>query len=312
MVSTPTTRNRLNKQGTGDNTNTWGTKLNGEVFDLLDEALDGVVALTVSGPVTLTSTNYVSDQARKRIIKTAGTGGLITIPSVEKLYVVYNGCSGPVTIAPMGGVVATIAANEMQVVFSDGVDCFCIPALSKAGGVMTGALTLSGPPASNLHAVTKAYADGLAFSAVDLPGQAGSAGKFLTTDGTNASWGDAQPLDADLSAISLLTTQAYGRSGLTWNEVTTSGNVNPCVARTRYLIDSGTASRTLTLPAAPDDGDEIIFIDKDGNSSVNNATISRNGNKIASFASDMIVDQNYCGIRLRYRTSTSDWELFSL
>jgi hypothetical protein len=40
-----------------------------------------------------------------------------------------------------------------------------------------------------LVSITKRYADQLAFSAA-LPGQAGNAGKFLTTDGTNASWTD--------------------------------------------------------------------------------------------------------------------------
>ena len=81
MVSTATTRNRFNKQGTGDNTNTWGTKLNGEVFDLIDEALDGYVAVTVSGNVTLTSTNYVTDQARMRQLWLSGDGGYtVTIP----------------------------------------------------------------------------------------------------------------------------------------------------------------------------------------------------------------------------------------
>lgn len=39
-----------------------------------------------------------------------------------------------------------------------------------------------------LHAVTKNYIDQLAFLSA-LPAQAGNAGKVITTDGTNASWG---------------------------------------------------------------------------------------------------------------------------
>ena len=44
MPSTHTTRNRLEKQGTGENSNTWGTRLNEKTFDLVDTALDGLVA----------------------------------------------------------------------------------------------------------------------------------------------------------------------------------------------------------------------------------------------------------------------------
>ena len=40
MASTYTTRLRLEKQGTGENANTWGDKTN-DTFDLLDEAIYG-------------------------------------------------------------------------------------------------------------------------------------------------------------------------------------------------------------------------------------------------------------------------------
>ena len=44
-------------------------------------------------------------------------------------------------------------------------------------------------PASTAYADTiKAYATGLSFASA-LPGQTGNAGKFVTTDGTTASWG---------------------------------------------------------------------------------------------------------------------------
>lgn len=325
MVSTATTRNRFNKMGTGDATNTWGTKLNGEVFDLIDEALDGYVAVTVSGNVTLTSTNYVTDQARMRQLWLSGDGGYtVTIPGVQKFYIVYNACAAAVTFTA-GGVTCSVPASQSRLVFTNGTDCYVsddgaslayvnATFLPLAGGTMTGNLTLAGAPSSNLHATTKAYVDGLAFDAVDLPGQGGQSGKFLTTDGSAASWGTVdlstvQPLDSDLTAIAGLTTAAYGRNALTWLEATTSGNVDPCAVRTRYYVDSGTAARTLTLPAAPADGDEIFFADKDGNAFTNNFTIARNGNNIAGAASDLVADTSNCAFKLRYRTSTTNWEL---
>lgn len=380
MVSTPTTRNRLNKMGTGDATNTWGSKLNSEVFDLIDEALDGFVAVTVSGNVTLTSTNYVTDQARMRQLWLSGDGGYtITLPGVQKWYLVRNACSAAVTFTA-GGVTASVPAAQSRLVFTNGTDCYVsddgaslayvnATFLPLAGGTLTGNLVLSGAPTSNLHAATKLYVDGFlplaggtmtgaltlnaaptvdlhastkkyvddtafAANAGILPGQGGNSGKYLTTNGTTASWGTVdlspylttasaastylttataastyQPLDSDLTAIAALTTAAYGRNRLTWLEATTSGDVNPCVVRTRYYVDTGTAARTLTLPAAPADGDEIFFADKDGNAGTNNFTIGRNGKTIAAAALDLVANVNNCAFMLRYRTSTTNWEL---
>ena len=43
MPSSYTTSNRLEKQATGENTNSWGTRLNAYTTDMLDESLDGLV-----------------------------------------------------------------------------------------------------------------------------------------------------------------------------------------------------------------------------------------------------------------------------
>jgi hypothetical protein len=328
MVSTPTTRNRLNKQGTGDGTNVWGTVLNGQVFDLIDSALDGVSSITVSGNVTLTSTNYVSDQARMRFLKLSGAGGFtITIPSVEKWYWVRNACSAAV-IFSSGGATVSVPAGQTRSVLCDGTDCFLgddgaaksyvdATFLPFTGGTLTGALTLNAAPTVDLHASTKKYVDDAALSAtLGYPALPSNALKYLRVNAgeTAIEWAAVdlstyQPLDADLTAIAALTTAAYGRNSLTWAEATTSGNVNPCVVRTRYYVDSGTAARTLTLPAAPADGDEIFFADKDGNAGTNNFTIGRNGNTIAAAALDLVANVNNCAFMLRYRLSTTNWEL---
>lgn len=61
--------------------------------------------------------------------------------------------------------------------------------LDKSGGTMTGVLTLSGAPTSDLEASTKKYVDdSISGIGSDLPSQSGNSGKFLTTDGTDVSW----------------------------------------------------------------------------------------------------------------------------
>jgi len=125
MPSTATTRNRFNKQGTGDNSGTWGGILNTQGLDLLDESLDGVESIAVAADVVLTSTNYASDQARNRVLKFTGVGGFtVTIPGVEKYYLVHNTCTGTVTVKTAAGTGVAVSAGSLIVLYCDGTDCF--------------------------------------------------------------------------------------------------------------------------------------------------------------------------------------------
>lgn len=72
--------------------------------------------------------------------------------------------------------------NDIALTASD------VNALPISGGTMTGALTLNGTPTANLHAATKKYVDDAVSNVDTLPDQTGQSGKFLTTNGTVASW----------------------------------------------------------------------------------------------------------------------------
>jgi hypothetical protein len=240
MVSTPTTRNRLELIGTGDKTNTWGSSLNSNVFTMVDEAMDGVALITVSGNVTLTSTNYTSDQARMRQLWLSGAGGFtITIPGVEKWYLVRNACSAAVTFSA-GGATASVPASQSRIIFTNGTDVYVgddgaslayvdATFLKLTGGTMTGAITLAADAANNLHPVTlqQLNAAVLAAAAGNLPALSGNALKFLrvNTGETSVEWAAVdltgfQPIDADLTAIAALTSAAnkvpYATGAGTW------------------------------------------------------------------------------------------------
>lgn len=116
MPSTATTRLRLEKQGNDENDSTWGTKAN-TVFDLIDHAIAGMTSFTLSGSKTLSNTNYAADEARAIFLNiTSGTGGTVTIPNVEKVYVVRNATSGTVTFTTGSGTTADVETGEIQLI----------------------------------------------------------------------------------------------------------------------------------------------------------------------------------------------------
>jgi hypothetical protein len=106
MASTFTTRIRLNKQGDGDNPNSWGTVLNDGALNLIDDAIGAYTPVTI-GPnavVTLTANDGTSDTARSAFIEIVGSVGgahdtiTIQIPSsISKSYVINNKVSANTT-----------------------------------------------------------------------------------------------------------------------------------------------------------------------------------------------------------------------
>lgn len=194
MVSSPTTRNRILKQGTGDNTNTWGDQQSSGDFDMLDVSLDGVLALNVLGATVLSTANYVDDQARRRVLKftaASTTAATITIPAVEKWYLVWNASAYDQIIACSGGGTSvTIKAGEMVSVACDAVNVRRLTLLSMQGAELKDLLD----PTANQSAATKLYVDTAVASTVYTVGAFGVAiapgdsGKFLTNNGSIPSW----------------------------------------------------------------------------------------------------------------------------
>jgi len=131
MASVATTRLRLDKQATGDNPNAWGIRLNA-ALDLIDES-QGVSIVPVTADVTLTSNNYTSDQSRRAVLRFTGAGGFtVTVPAVEKLYLIDNRCAADVTLKTASGVSAVIRAGTRVPAYVDAVDTAAVdPTLDK-------------------------------------------------------------------------------------------------------------------------------------------------------------------------------------
>jgi len=166
MASTYTTRIRLEKQGDGENPNSWGDILNQNVIDLVDSAVAAYTTVSISaGDVTLTTNDGSSDQARSAFLEFIGeltTSINVIIPGVSKGYGVrtnFSTVSSGATItlktaAGSGYSIPTSAANGY--VFCDGVS---VHGLNASGlGLGTAANRDIGTGAENVPDVSIADA----------------------------------------------------------------------------------------------------------------------------------------------------------
>lgn len=194
MPSSYSSRLRLEKQAAGENLNTWGAPKLNTVIDRVDFSIAGISTIALTGAYALTSSNTADDEARSAILKFTGAGPFtVTIPSSSKIYHIWNACTETTTITTGAGTTVAVSATEVVVVFCDGTNVKKIAPTDFGGVRVTGVAT----PSANTDAANKAYVDAASFNAVNLPAQAGNAGKFVTTDGTTASW--AFPVVASIS-----------------------------------------------------------------------------------------------------------------
>ena len=105
MASTFTSRIRLNKQGDGDNPNSWGVVLNDGVISLVDDAIAAYTTISIgsAATVTLSAVNGAGDTARSAFLEVIGSVGgtnttiTLEIPSNSKSYVINNKVSANTT-----------------------------------------------------------------------------------------------------------------------------------------------------------------------------------------------------------------------
>jgi hypothetical protein len=127
MADTPTDRGSYRQQGLGDRLNTWGlaSGING-AFVSMDEGIHGVETIDLTGNVTLTTTQYTTNQARNFGFILTDTGSalsatpVVTIPSVEGRYGIWNETGRDVSVGVSGGTAVTISDGMGHLLISDG------------------------------------------------------------------------------------------------------------------------------------------------------------------------------------------------
>jgi hypothetical protein len=267
-------------QATGENSGTWGEITNVNL-QRIDYAVDGIANVAITGSTTLAfstnsdTTTYTQESGRAAILVFSGTAGgtqTVTLPNVEKQYLINNGSDSILTLtAGAGTATVNVAVGSKTIVYVDGSD-----------EVIEG-ISATNPGGSDKQIQ---FNDNGAFGGITM----GTSGQVLSTDGTTASFTDP------------------AAGGASWQAVITADPAN-AVAGNGYFCNTTSAAFTATLPTAASIGDFISFIDYAGTFDTNNLTIGRNGHNIQGTAADLIVATERAGFTLVYVDSTQGWLL---
>ena len=186
MPSSYTSRLKLERQASGENSGTWGNLVN-YVFNRIDSSVKGYQAVDVAGSanVTLTSNNSTTntddsstdDQVHNAILEFTGalTGDInVFTDAVETKYIVFNNTTGSqtLTFGPTGGTGVTLKQGAKTIVYTDGTTM--VDVMGDLGDIAMTSVTSSGNvSATNLIATA---------NTVDIQG---TAPELIATNGTN-------------------------------------------------------------------------------------------------------------------------------
>jgi hypothetical protein len=150
MASTYSSTLNLELQATGENSGTWGTKINNNL-QKLESATKGYVSVAVASTSdSLTASDgSTTDEQSNAIIKLTGslTGNTtMQCEAVESWYIVDNATSmGTYTLGfkPAGGTAASLVSSSKHILYSDGSTMFDV--LADCGNIAAnGTLTVTG------------------------------------------------------------------------------------------------------------------------------------------------------------------------
>jgi hypothetical protein len=110
--------------------------------------------------------------------------------------------------------------------------------------------------------------------------------------------------DQVLKVVSGVPAWGTASGGINWVSATSAVNA---VNKYGYLLNSTSASFTVTLPSSPTVGNEIGFLDVGGICTTKPVTVARNGNLIQGLAEDLVIDFDNAAFSLVY--SSTGWRV---
>lgn len=257
MPSSASTSLRLELQATGENLSTWGERLN-DVIELIEQGLCGVITKSLTGNVTLTSTNYASDEARNMVIKftDGGLSGVptVTVPAVDKIYIIHNAGSTYNISISCGGTAATVRPGMRTIVYCDATDCFAIdPTLDQiktaAASLAMGSQKITGLAAgtADTDAVNKLQVTQI------TSGHRDAAGGFAAMAATQAQQAESRATAAATSATSAAssaTAAATSETNAATSETNAASSASTASTQATNAASSATTASTQATNAA--------------------------------------------------------------
>jgi len=218
MVSSYTSNTGIEKPASGDQSGTWGDTTNTN-FDIIDRALNGVAAITLSGTShTLTTTDgTLSDGMFKVLVLGGSPSGTNTITidpnDADKVYFVYNNTAQTATFSQGSGANVSIPAGGADIIYADGAGSGAAVASIFANPISFGKVTVSSDTAAGDQASM---------------GYTSTEGLILTGQGSTNDVTIKKDADADVLEIPTGTTNVTVVGDITaGGDLVSTGTVNP-------------------------------------------------------------------------------------
>ena len=264
MASTYSSNLKLQLMTTGENNTTWGTVTNTNIGTALEEAIVGSADVTFSSgneSISLSNSNATQTARHIRLNLTGTTGGstrTLTVPDVEKVYIVNNACADAIEVKNSTGSNVSVPAGTSTWVYSTGsnvVDAVTSLTTATIGTLTLGTLTLGtdlsvangGTGASTLEANAVVLGNGTSAVQTVSPG---TSGNVLTSDG--ATWASSA-LDTFSAGMIMLWSGSTGSIPSGW--VLCDGTNSTPDLRNRFVVGAGD---TYAVDATGGSADAIV------------------------------------------------------
>ena len=277
----------------GELDGTWGDVVNDSLTSLVDSAVAGTTTLSADADVTLTDTVLAANQARQAVLLWTASNGAstrnVTAPARSKPYIVINAGTGAIVLrgaGPTTGV--TIIAGEKCLAAWNGSDFVKIvsnPVVLTTDVSGTLPVANGGTGATTLTSNNVILGNGTSAVQFVAPG---TSGNVLTSNGT--AW----------------TSAALPAGGLEYVYKTANYTA---LDKEGVLADTSGGAFTVTLPATPATGAQVVVADAGSDWGNNNLTVARNGSTIGGLAEDLVCDITGASVQFVYDGTT--WEVYA-